>query len=240
MSRLRVEPIGKLTAVSAETDPCAWTCSRARAREAFTSTIKHTEQELDLNHLESNLNIVQDMREEGHRPGDPGDQEAPLPQPEEHGHDVGNGAVACAPGEQDGPAGEDPLAGDLARPAGTSREQMNIGKKLSRIIPLTGEHKSLLAGAMSQGEQRSGVAGVVAREVERLNELTEQEATGSGKKRIRVVKVAGRGSTKAKRKEGEMNCSRIEDMIARMGGTSKRKVEMGEELSVSKRRMMGE
>ena len=37
-----------------------------------------------------------------------------------------------------------------------------------------------------------------------------------------------------------MNCSRIDDMIARMGGTSKRKVEMGEELSVSKRRMMGE
>ena len=55
-----------------------------------------------------------------------------------------------------------------------------------------------------------------------------------------MVKVAGRGRTKVKRKEGEMNCSRIEDMIARKGGTSKRKVERGEEQSVSKRRMMEE
>ena len=228
------------------------------------STIKHTEQELDLNHLESNLNIVQDMREEGHRPGDPGDQEAPLPQPEEHGHDVGNGAVACAPGEQDGPAGEDPLAGDLARPAGTSREQMNIGKKLRRIIPLTRENKSWLTRAMSHGEQESGVtvdvdgkevpwqqqmieptvglpgtgevASVVAREVEILNLLTEseQEDTGRGKKSLRVFKVAGRGQTKIKRKEGEINCSRIDDMIARMGGTSKKKWK-GERSGVSPR-----
>ena len=123
---------------------------------------------------------------------------------------------------------------------------------------------------MSQGEQKSGVtvevggkevprqqqmtepivglpgtgevAGLIASEVERLNLLTgiEQEDTGRVKKSLRIVKIAGIGRTKIKRKEGEMNCSRIDDMIARMGGTSKRKVERGEEQSVSKKRMMGE
>ena len=57
---------------------------------------------------------------------------------------------------------------------------------------------------------------------------------------MRVVKVAGRGRSKVKRKEGEIECSRIEDLIARMGGRNKRKLEMGEEPTKLKRRMTGE
>ena len=238
-----------------------------RAREALTSTLEHTEQELDNNNLESNLNCVQDMREAGHRPGDPGEQRDPLPQPVEHGHDVGNGAVACAPGGLDEPAGEDVLAGELARPAGKSREQKMIGKKLSKLTSLTGE-QSQLTRTLSLGEQESGmtvevdrkessqqmveatrslsgtgdVTGKVAREVERLNMLVdgEQEDAGRETKSVRVVRVAGRGRSKAKRKEGEMECSRIDDMIARMGGRRKRKLEMGEDQITLKRRMTGE
>ena len=214
------------------------------------------------------MNYVQDMREEGHRPGDPGEQEDPLPQPEEHGHVVGNGAVACAPGELDGPAGENALAGGLVRPAGKSRGQKEIGNKLSTITSLTGE-QSLVTRSKSQGEQdprmtvevdvKEGsrqqvmepgrnlpgtgeVAGRVAMEVERLNMLKQcdMEEGGMEKKSIRIVKVAGRGRSKAKRKEGEIECSRIDDMIARMGGRTKRKLERGENQNVLKRRMIGE
>ena len=217
------------------------------------STSRHAEQEHDNNQFESNLYCVQDMREAGHGPGEPGEQD-PLPQPQEHGHDVGDGDVACAPVGLDGPAGED----ELVIPAGDSREHKTIGRKLERIITLSGEKKSLMTTAMSQGEQELGVevvkpvdslsgtsnvTGVVQREVERLNLLvkSKEENPGIERKSLRVVKVAGRGRSKAKKKEGEMECSRIEDLIARMGGRKqqKRKLKVLEQNS-PKRRMMGE
>ena len=68
----------------------------------------------------------------------------------------------------------------------------------------------------------------------------EQEDAGRETKSVRVVRVAGRGRSKAKRKEGEMECSRIDDMIAGMGGRRKRKLEMGEDQITLKRRMTGE
>ena len=78
--------------------------------------------------------------------------------------------------------------------------------------------------------------------MERLNmlEQCDMEEGGMEKTSIRIVKVAGRGRSKAKRKEGEIECSRIDDMIARMGGRTKRKLERGENQNVLKRRMIGE
>ena len=66
--------------------------------------------------------------------------------------------------------------------------------------------------------------------------------TESGRKNatMRVVKVAGRGRSRLKREEGAIECARIEDMIARMGGRTKRKNENGEEQQFPKKRMMGE
>ena len=253
ISNLRVDLTEDTVVTTAVAEPCAWTRSRARAREPLMSTCRHAEQEHDNNQFESNLYCVQDMREAGHGPGEPGEQD-PLPQPQEHGHDVGDGDVACAPVGLDGPAGED----EMVIPAGDSREHETIGRKLEKITTLSGDQKSLMTTAMSQGEQELGVevvkpvdslsgtsdvTGVVAREVERLNLLvnSKEEDPGIGRKGLRVVKVAGRGRSKAKKKEGEMECSRIEDLIARMGGRKqeKRKLKVLEQNS-PKRRMMGE
>ena len=84
------------------------------------------------------------------------------------------------------------------------------------------------------------MAGKVAREVERLDLLLGRKAAVSGRKNatMRVVKVAGRGRGRLKREKGAIECARIEDMIARMGGRTKRKHENGEEQNVSKKRMI--
>ena len=56
-----------------------------------------------------------------------------------------------------------------------------------------------------------------------------------------MVQVAGRGRSKAKKKEGEMECSRIDDLIARMGGSKQKKRKLKElEQKFPKKRMMGE
>ena len=88
------------------------------------------------------------------------------------------------------------------------------------------------------------MAGMVAREVERLDLLLGRKEgdTESGRKNatMRVVKVAGRGRSRLKREEGAIECARIWDMIARSGGRTKRKHEIGEEQNVPKKRIMGE
>ena len=47
-------------------------------------------------------------------------------------------------------------------------------------------------------------------------------------KQGRIVLVAGRGSSRKKRKEGEMKLRRIEDLIARMGGGKRKKFQGGQ------------
>ena len=135
MSQIRAE----LTA-TAETEPCA--CS-AHAHEPLMRIPDNIT-------VNSNMNCVKDVKEAGHGPGVPGEHEDPLPHPEEHVQDVGDGAVACAPVELDRPAGEDAMARDLVRPAGGSREQECVGKSLDRMTTFTGEQ---MTRAMSQRVQ---------------------------------------------------------------------------------------
>ena len=57
------------------------------------------------------------------------------------------------------------------------------------------------------------------------DEMKEQvQATNQG----RIVLVAGRGSSRKKRKDGEMKLRRIDDLIARMGGGKRTKIQGGQ------------
>ena len=84
------------------------------------------------------------MRKSGHWQGEPGEQEDPLQQQKKHGHDVGDSAVACAPVELDGLAGED----EKVRPA---------GRKLSRITTFSRKAEEL--GDDSHVPGRAGAKG---------------------------------------------------------------------------------
>ena len=57
------------------------------------------------------------------------------------------------------------------------------------------------------------------------DEMKEQvQASNQG----RIVLVAGRGSSQKKRKDGEMKIRRIDDLIARMGGVKRTKIQGGQ------------
>ena len=74
-----------------------------------------------------------------------------------------------------------------------------------------------------QEQSQDQVQDEVQEEVQ--DEVKEQvQASNKG----RIVLVAGRGSTRKKRKEGEMKLRRIDDLIARMGGGKRTKIQGGQ------------
>ena len=172
--------------------------------------------------------------EPGHGPEAPGDHgphpeehEGGSPVPEEHGHmDVVVGAVAELQNCQDiGKGNEDDLIMDLIKGAAAKPIQLILDE-----IPDLEEQADVRR--VEVGWQVE--PGKVMKEVARLNMDQKEYKAVLGEKKLltkrkvgqnevgRRVLLAGRGRSLKKKKEGEMAVTRIEDLIARMGGRKRK------------------